>query len=53
MSMTEAVKSSKEYMNLPIAELVESSTNPRKVFGRTTMRQTEHPFSPAAATSKS
>ena len=32
MSTTEAVKSSKEYMNVPIAELIESSTNPRKVF---------------------
>ena len=32
MSATEAVKSSKEYLNIPIAELTESSTNPRKVF---------------------
>ena len=32
MSATEAVKSSKEYLNIPIVELVESSTNPRKVF---------------------
>jgi ParB family chromosome partitioning protein len=32
MSTTEVVKSSKEYMNVPIAELIESSTNPRKVF---------------------
>jgi hypothetical protein len=32
MSTTEAVKSSKEYMNVPIAELIESTTNPRKVF---------------------
>jgi ParB family chromosome partitioning protein len=32
MSTTEAVKFSKEYMNVPIAELIESSTNPRKVF---------------------
>jgi ParB family chromosome partitioning protein len=31
-STTEAVKSSKEYMSIPIAELMESSTNPRKVF---------------------
>ena len=31
-STTEAVKSSKEYMNVPIVELIESSTNPRKVF---------------------
>ena len=32
MSATEAVKSSKEYLNIPIVELTESSTNPRKVF---------------------
>src|ERR1700738_5459266 len=32
MSTTEAVKSSKEYMTVSIAELIESSTNPRKVF---------------------
>ena len=32
MSATEAVKSSKEYLNIPIVELIESSTNPRKVF---------------------
>src|ERR1700721_760046 len=32
MSTTEVVKSPKEYMNVPIAELIESSTNPRKVF---------------------
>jgi ParB family chromosome partitioning protein len=32
MSTKEAVKSSNEYMNVPIVELVESSTNPRKVF---------------------
>src|SRR6202023_861850 len=32
MSATEAVKSSKEYLSIPIVELIESSTNPRKVF---------------------
>ncbi len=32
MSTTEAVKSSKEYMTVPIMELIESSTNPRKAF---------------------
>src|SRR3984957_5020888 len=32
MSATEAVKSSKEYLSIPIGELIESSTNPRKVF---------------------
>ena len=32
MSTKEAVKSSKEYMNVPIVELIESGTNPRKVF---------------------
>src|SRR5258707_5085179 len=32
MSSIEAVKSSKEYLNIPIVELTESSTNPRKVF---------------------
>lgn len=32
MSTTEAVKSSKEYMTVPIVELLESSTNPRKAF---------------------
>src|SRR6266404_6299081 len=32
MSATEAVKSSKEYVTIPIADLTESSTNPRKVF---------------------
>jgi ParB family chromosome partitioning protein len=32
MSMTDAVKSSKEYMTVPIVELTESSTNPRKAF---------------------
>src|ERR1700681_1590915 len=32
MSATEAVKSSKEYLSIPIVVLIESSTNPRKVF---------------------
>ena len=32
MSATEAVKSSKEYMTVPMVELIESSTNPRKAF---------------------
>src|SRR6266852_3792795 len=32
MSATEAVKSSKEYLRIPIVELIESSTNPRKTF---------------------
>src|ERR1700738_4471838 len=32
MSATEAVKSSKEYLSIPIVELIESNTNPRKVF---------------------
>src|SRR6266851_10329308 len=35
MSTTEAVKSLKEYMTVPIVELIESSTNPRKVFDQT------------------
>src|ERR1700675_2395801 len=32
MSTTEVVKSSKEYMTVPIAQLIESNTNPRKIF---------------------
>jgi len=32
MNTKEAVKSSKEYMKVPIVELIESNTNPRKVF---------------------
>ena len=32
MNTTEAVKSLNEYVSIPIAELIESSTNPRKVF---------------------
>src|SRR6202521_5216228 len=32
MSAAEAVKSSKEYLTIPIVDLSESSTNPRKVF---------------------
>src|SRR5579863_7866410 len=32
MSAKEAVKPSQEYVNVPLAELVESSTNPRKTF---------------------
>jgi ParB family chromosome partitioning protein len=32
MSMTETVKSSKEYLTIPLVDLIESSTNPRKVF---------------------
>src|SRR6202790_812668 len=32
MTATEAVKSLKEYMTVPIVELIESSTNPRKAF---------------------
>jgi ParB family transcriptional regulator, chromosome partitioning protein len=32
MSATEAVKSSKEYLTIPIVDLTESSTNPRKMF---------------------
>ena len=32
MSMTEAVKSLNEYVSIPIGELIESSTNPRKAF---------------------
>jgi ParB family chromosome partitioning protein len=39
MSTTEAVKSSKEYMTVPIAELVESSTNPRKVFDQSFLEE--------------
>jgi ParB family transcriptional regulator, chromosome partitioning protein len=39
MSTTEAVNSSKEYMNVPIAELVESSTNPRKVFDQSFLEE--------------
>src|SRR6266478_9882790 len=32
MSATKAVKSSEEYVTIPIVDLTESSTNPRKVF---------------------
>jgi hypothetical protein len=32
MTATEAVKSLKEYMTVPMVELIESSTNPRKAF---------------------
>ena len=32
MNTTEAVKSLKEYVTIPILDLIESSTNPRKVF---------------------
>jgi ParB family chromosome partitioning protein len=32
MSAREAVKPFEEYLNVPLAELVESSTNPRKTF---------------------
>src|SRR6202048_1587972 len=32
MSATAAVKSSKEYLTIPIVDLTESSTNPRKTF---------------------
>jgi ParB family chromosome partitioning protein len=39
MSNTEAVKSLKEYMTVPIAELVESSTNPRKVFDQSFLEE--------------
>jgi ParB family chromosome partitioning protein len=39
MSTTEAVKASKEYMNVPIAELIESSTNPRKVFDQSFLEE--------------
>src|SRR5580693_2288184 len=39
MSTTEVVKPSKEYMNVPIAELVESSTNPRKVFDQSFLEE--------------
>src|ERR1700723_1375054 len=39
MSTTEGVKSSKEYMNVPIAELIESSTNPRKVFDQSFLEE--------------
>src|SRR6266849_1690950 len=39
MSTTEAVKSSKEYMTVPIVELVESSTNPRKVFDQSFLEE--------------
>jgi len=39
MSTTEAVKSSKEYMNVPIVELIESSTNPRKVFDKSFLEE--------------
>src|SRR5277367_10389 len=35
MSAKEAVKPLQEYANVPLAELVESSTNPRKVFDQT------------------
>ena len=39
MSTTEVVKFSKEYMNVPIAELMESSTNPRKVFDQSFLEE--------------
>lgn len=32
MGTTEVMKSFEEYMSIPIAELVESGTNPRKAF---------------------
>jgi ParB family transcriptional regulator, chromosome partitioning protein len=38
-STTEAVKSSKGYMNVPIVELIESSTNPRKVFDQSFLEE--------------
>src|SRR5271155_1959161 len=39
MSTTEVVKSSKEYMTVPIAELIESNTNPRKVFDQSFLEE--------------
>jgi ParB family transcriptional regulator, chromosome partitioning protein len=39
MNTTEVVKSSKEYMNVPIAELIESSTNPRKIFDQSFLEE--------------
>ena len=45
MSTNEAVKSSQEYVNVPLTELVESSTNPRKTFDEETAGGTgrKHP----------
>jgi hypothetical protein len=34
MSTKEAMKQSQEYVNVPLGELVESSTNPRKTFDK-------------------
>src|SRR5258708_4734790 len=39
MSTKEAVKSTKEDINVPIAELIESSTNPRKVFDQSFLEE--------------
>ena len=39
MSTAEVVKSSKAYMNVPIAGLIESSTNPRKVFDQSFLEE--------------
>ena len=39
MSTTETVKSLKEYASLPIVDLVESSTNPRKAFDEERLKE--------------
>jgi len=44
MSTTEVAKSSKEYMTVPIAELIESNTNPRKVFDQSFLEELQRAF---------
>src|SRR5580700_3271982 len=39
MSAKEAVKPSQEYVNVPLAELAESSANPRKTFDEERMEE--------------
>jgi hypothetical protein len=39
MSTTETVKSLKEYASIPIVDLIESSTNPRKAFDEERLKE--------------
>ena len=39
MSTTETVKSLKDYASIPIADLIESSTNPRKAFDEERLKE--------------
>jgi len=45
MNTNESVKSLQEYVNVPLAELVESTTNPRKTFDEKGLQETrrKHP----------